>query len=133
MASITNYKRLFDRYQEEGAKQGISIAQYCQMNGIVFNQFDRWYKQYRNAVAAPVERVNEKDHHIQKKVKDAVCEKSVSRIIIELSNGLQITHREIGYRPCPVWWKKSKDYVRNHRFDASLVHAKHHRYENGTS
>ena len=26
MASITDFKRLFDRYQEDGAKQGISIA-----------------------------------------------------------------------------------------------------------
>lgn len=98
MASITDFKRLFDRYQEEGAKQGISIAQYCQMNGIVYNQFERWYKQYRNVVATPVDIVNEKDHHIREKVKDAVCEKPVSRIIIELSNGLQITHREIDYR-----------------------------------
>lgn len=43
MTSITDFKGLFDRYQEEVAKQGIPIAQYCQMNGIVYNQFERWY------------------------------------------------------------------------------------------
>ena len=70
MASITDYKRLFDRYQEEGAKQGISIAQYCQMNGIVYNQFERWYKQYRNVLATSVEIVNEKDYNILEKVNE---------------------------------------------------------------
>ena len=70
MASITDFKRLFDRYQEEGAKQGISIAQYCQMNGIVYNQFERWYKQYRNVLATSVEIVNEKDYNILEKVNE---------------------------------------------------------------
>lgn len=59
MASTTDFKKLFERYQEEGAKRGISIAQYCQMNGIVYNQYERWYKQFRNIVATPVEIVNE--------------------------------------------------------------------------
>ena len=102
MASTTDFKKLFERYQEEGAKRGISIAQYCQMNGIVYNQYERWYKQFRNIVATPVEIVNEnvKEQTLSEtvSVKEPMSVKPVSRIQIELSNGLQITHREIDYR-----------------------------------
>lgn len=102
MASTTDFKKLFERYQEEGAKRGISIAQYCQMNGIVYNQYERWYKQFRNIVATPVEIVNEnvKEQTLSETVslKEPMSVNPVSRIQIELSNGLQITHREIDYR-----------------------------------
>lgn len=102
MASTTDFKKLFERYQEEGAKRGISIAQYCQMNGIVYNQYERWYKQFRNIVASSVEIVNEnvKEQTLSETVslKEPMSVKPASRIQIELSNGLQITHREIDYR-----------------------------------
>lgn len=47
MASSTDFKNLWERYQKEGVPNSISIVQYCQMNGIVYSQFERWYKKYR--------------------------------------------------------------------------------------
>lgn len=33
MASSTYFQRLFDKYQQEGAPNGISIVKYCQLIG----------------------------------------------------------------------------------------------------
>ena len=46
MASSTDFKKLFDRYQEEGVRNGLSIVKYCQMNGIVYSPFERGIKCY---------------------------------------------------------------------------------------
>ena len=95
------FQKLFEVIRE-GAKRGSSIAQYCQKNGILYNQYERWYKQFRNIVATPVEIVNEnvKEQTLSETVslKEPMSVNPVSRIQIELSNGLQITHREIDYR-----------------------------------
>ncbi len=37
MASSTDLKILWERCQKEGVPHSISIVQYCQMNGIVYN------------------------------------------------------------------------------------------------
>ena len=55
LTSSTDFKLLFDKYQEDGIKQGISIVKYCQMNGVVYFHFERWYKKYRAGVVLPVE------------------------------------------------------------------------------
>lgn len=59
MASSTDFKLLFEKYQEDGVKQGISIVKYCQMNGIVYSHFERWYIKNRAGVVLPVEIVDE--------------------------------------------------------------------------
>lgn len=59
MASSMDFKSLFEKYQRDGAKQGISIVNYCQMHCIVYSHFERWYKKYRAGVVLPVEIVDE--------------------------------------------------------------------------
>lgn len=54
MASSTDFQKLYDLYQLEGVKKGISIVQFCKMNGIVYSHFERWYKQDRVANVIPV-------------------------------------------------------------------------------
>lgn len=36
MASSIEFKRIWERYQEEGVSKSQSIVQFCQMNGIVY-------------------------------------------------------------------------------------------------
>ena len=59
MASSTDFKVLFEKYQEHGIKQGISIVKYCQMNGVVYSHFERWYKKCRAGIVLPVEIVDD--------------------------------------------------------------------------
>ena len=35
---------LWKQYSEEGAKQGISVAQFFESNGIPYHCFEKWYK-----------------------------------------------------------------------------------------
>ena len=44
MASSEEYKKLYELYQVEGVPKGISIVDFCQRNGFVYKQFERWFK-----------------------------------------------------------------------------------------
>lgn len=35
---------LWKQYSEEGAKQGISVAQFFESNGVPYHTFEKWYK-----------------------------------------------------------------------------------------
>lgn len=39
MASSEDYKKLYELYQVEGVPKGISIVDFCQINGIVYKHF----------------------------------------------------------------------------------------------
>ncbi len=42
MASGTDYKNLWDRYQSEGVPKNMSIVKFCQLNGVVYGHFEKW-------------------------------------------------------------------------------------------
>ncbi|MDD2294297.1 MAG: hypothetical protein PHD07_08840 [Bacteroidales bacterium] len=42
MASSTELQKLWERYQQEGVPQEISIVRYCQMNGVPYKTFERY-------------------------------------------------------------------------------------------
>lgn len=44
MASSEDFQSIYELYQKEGIPKGISIVNFCQQNGIVYSQFERWYK-----------------------------------------------------------------------------------------
>lgn len=44
MASSEDFKRILELYNQESKTSGISIVSFCQKNGIVYSQFERWYK-----------------------------------------------------------------------------------------
>ena len=44
MASSEDFKRILDLYSQESKTSGVSIVSFCQKNGIVYSQFERWYK-----------------------------------------------------------------------------------------
>ena len=55
------FRKLSDLYQSDGIPKGISIVQFCKMNGIVYSHFECWYKKDRIANVVPVEIVNRCD------------------------------------------------------------------------
>lgn len=60
MATSKDFEKLWRRYQDEFQSSGKSIVTYCQENGIVYSQFERWYKkrvssQDKQPVLVPVE------------------------------------------------------------------------------
>ena len=40
MASSEDFKKLYELYQTEGVPNGVSIVDFCQRNGVVYNQFE---------------------------------------------------------------------------------------------
>lgn len=106
MASSTDFKVLFEKYQEEGIKQGLSIVKYCQMNGVVYSHFERWYKKYRAGVVLPVEIVDidglldqsEKIPPSMPLDKSSSSVVSVTHVNIVFSNMLYELEYERGYK-----------------------------------
>lgn len=105
MASSTDFKKLYDLYQLEGVKKGVSNVQFCKMNGIVYSHFERWYKQDRVANVVPVTIVDRDslsvspvDTIVSEELSSAVDTTLIERFEIRFSNGLEIHHGEIDYR-----------------------------------
>ena len=105
MASSTDFKKLFERYQEVGALNGISIVKYCQLNGIVYSHFERWYKSYKSSKAMPVEIVDKDGLSKDMKQIESSTNKStvassgcLSRVELVFSNGLHVSHRNLSYQ-----------------------------------
>lgn len=105
MASSTDFKKLYDLYQIEGFKKGISIVQFCKMNGIVYSHFERWYKQDRVANIVPVMIVDRDslsvspvDTIVSEELSSCGGNTLIQCFEIRFSNGLEIHHGEIGYR-----------------------------------
>ena len=44
MASSEDFKRILELYNQESKTCGVSIVAFCQKNGIVYSQFEHWYK-----------------------------------------------------------------------------------------
>lgn len=102
MANSTEFKKLFERYQEEGAPNGISIVKYCQLNGIVYSHFERWYKNYKSSKAMPVEIVDKdglsKEMEASSNISSAVSSICLNRIELVFSNGLHVSHCNLSYQ-----------------------------------
>lgn len=58
MVCSTDFKKLHNLYQSESVPKGISIVHFCQMNGIVYKHYERWYKTCHNAKVISVEIVS---------------------------------------------------------------------------
>lgn len=105
MASSTDFKKIYDLYQSDGVPKGISIVQFCNMNGIIYSHFERWYKKDRVANVVPVDIVD-RDNLSNSPVAEfsspmtnsSPSEPLVQLLEIHFSNGLEIHHRQIDYR-----------------------------------
>ena len=55
MASNSDFKKIFDRYRKEGRPNGISIVDFCNKNGIVYRQYERWLRRRQEVRIHPVQ------------------------------------------------------------------------------
>lgn len=44
MASSEDFKKILELYNQEVKSSGVSIVNFCQQNGIVYSQFERWFR-----------------------------------------------------------------------------------------
>lgn len=104
MASSKDYEKIWESYQDTIKTRSVSIVDYCQRNGIVYAQFQRWYKKHvSNVSVVPVEASPESaDKDGCEEVPfpspgSGLVQARVLFLRIELSNGLQICQKSIDY------------------------------------
>lgn len=78
MASSEDFQSVYELYKTKGIPNGISIVKFCQQHGIVYSQFERWFKSGKKSKSSvhPVHIVD-KDGLMassQQEVEDAPCE-----------------------------------------------------------
>lgn len=103
MATGTDFKHLWDRYQREGVPNQISIVRFCQMNGVVYGHFEKWYKQ-RHGGVIPVEIVNSGVEGVEdnpartsSSEDEPDAQVRVRRLEIVFSSGLVVHHNNLDY------------------------------------
>ena len=109
MASSEDFQSIYELYKKEGIPNGISIVNFCQQNGIVYSQFERWFKSRKKSKSSvhPI-RLVDKDGLMSssaQEVDDEASEvenntKSVLRfgITVRTNQGLSIQQNNLTYR-----------------------------------
>ena len=112
MATSKDFQRIHKRYQEEGLPHGISIIRFCQQNGIVYKQYERWLKNRRKVAIHPVSLTNvpkevEHEEEVLETSTDKLSEPvsveplSSSPVLFNLrivtSSGMMLQHRNLDY------------------------------------
>lgn len=113
MASSEDFKRILELYNQESKTSGVSIVAFCQKNGIVYSQFERWYKN-RHKVKVHAVEIVERDGTIpvqDTKLQDT-CDNAVEvsepqdvrlskptlfTIQLKSTNGMYFQQRNIDY------------------------------------
>ena len=85
MASSEDFKRIFELYNQEIKSSGVSIVSFCQQNGIVYSQFERWYKNRKKIKVHPV-KIVDKDGHPQTHIPDKVVSSESKASVPEVCN-----------------------------------------------
>jgi len=100
MASSEDYQKILDRYNQEVKNKGISIVQFCAQNGIVYANFERWFKNRRKPQVHEVRIVNS-DAIQSEETKTPELPREESAILfsiqIKTSFGMCIKHTNIDY------------------------------------
>lgn len=106
MASSKDFEKIWESYQEVIKTNDVSIVNYCQRNGIVYSQFQRWYKKHVSGVSlVPVSAPNiqaESTPMIPPESNPSQCPSGhtntrVNYVNIEFSNGLKVCQKSISY------------------------------------
>ena len=94
---------LWERFSSEGVRQGISVRQYFESNGVPYHVFEKWYKkkvQQPGIVECKVEGVPSDPSTGSSSSPSSANgggEVTVNNLVIYLSNGLKIEHRRLSY------------------------------------
>jgi len=106
MATSRDFEKLWKQYQDEIQSSGKSIVTYCQENGIVYSQFERWYKkrsssQDKQPMLVPVEVTDiPYDADVQRQDSPKYPNQDpmwIRSFTIQFRNGLEIRHQNISY------------------------------------
>ena len=109
MASSEDFQSIYELYKKQGIPKGISIVNFCQQNGIVYSQFERWFKSRKKPKSSvhPI-RIVDKDGLMpssEQAVEDEPSEddknkESVLRfgITVRTNQGLSIQQNNLTYR-----------------------------------
>ncbi len=113
MISNTQMEKLWQRYQSEGVAKNMSIQQFCSMNNVPYNSFEKYLVTRRNM--SNIYPVNITDVPAQTKEEEPVKEqketpaetknpaneknKAVRILVnIRMTNGLNMTQGNLSYR-----------------------------------
>ena len=73
MASSKDFEKIWENYQEFVKTKDVSIVDYCQLNGIVYSQFQRWYKKHVSGVSiVPVSDLDVQTESVQESVNNRI-------------------------------------------------------------
>jgi len=104
MASSKDFERIWKSYHAVSQSKGISIVDYCQRNGIVYSQFQRWYQKHISGVSiVPVEDIQSSRESPQPSVGSPASQPEVEKtsvvryVCIELATGLRLCQRSLDY------------------------------------
>ena len=98
MASSKDFEQLWQNYQEERKSKEISIVDYMQRNGVVYGQFERWYKKHVDAVSIhPIPSSLVHEESFPSIPPSASSRASVQYVHIEFSNGLKVCQKSLDY------------------------------------
>jgi len=106
MASSKDFEKIWESYQEVMKTKDVSIVDYCQRNGIVYSQFQRWYLKHVSGVSivpvpnpdiqqGSVETVQREPEQIRQST--GSVKTRVNYVSIEFSNGLKVCQKSISY------------------------------------
>ena len=104
MASSKDFGKIWESYQEVVKTKDISIVDYCQRNGIVYSQFQRWYKKHVSGVN--IVPVSDPDPQIESSLMmseestpsqhlSGHAKAKVNYVNLEFSNGLKVGQKSI--------------------------------------
>lgn len=106
MASSKDFEKIWESYQHLIKTKDVSIADYCQRNGIVYSQFLGWYKKHISGVSlVPVSDSTRQpepplafdEEPVPVRRPSANGAAKVKFVKIELSNGLTFYQNHIDY------------------------------------
>ncbi len=97
MATGTDFKTLWERFQKEGVPAKISIARFCQMNGGVYSHFEKWYKRTYTDGVIPVEVVDSSASPAPDSQAELKPSARIKHLELMFSNGLLVKHNNLDY------------------------------------
>lgn len=93
---------LWQRYSDEGGKQGISVRDFFERNGIPYHVFEKWYKrkfQHPDIVDCNIVGAPQTEEQPSKDPVETTAAKGkpVAYVSITFSNGVKVEHRRLTY------------------------------------
>ncbi len=102
MFKTQDFEKLWYRYKSEGEPNGLSIERYCMMQGVPYQQFEKWFRSTRKEIVPiQVDGLQEQDTSPvgPERSKTDSCERPAGRILVmaRSTNGFKIQQSGLDY------------------------------------